>query len=125
MSQDPSSSGRIDYRLVHELGLAKNVSGELTFGRVEISYSNNALTSLCEFLIGIKDLPMFRDLNLVPSYLLPKQKKSKTPEEASLANKNLKTNEQVKSTLRSLIESKSKTAIGNDHKKLRQVGNII
>ena len=55
--------------------MAREVSGELLFGRVEVSYSHNALVSLSQFLLGIKGLPMFRDLNIVPACMLPKKKK--------------------------------------------------
>jgi len=38
---------------------------------VELTYSNNALASLSDVLIGLKELPSFRDLNLVPACMRP------------------------------------------------------
>ena len=42
------------YKLTHENRLARKVDGEVNFGRVEITYSNNALTAISELLIGFK-----------------------------------------------------------------------
>ena len=61
----------LDYKLIHEKRLAKEVSAELDLGRIEITYSNNAVASLSETLIDLKQLPSFRDLNLMPSCLFP------------------------------------------------------
>ena len=60
---------KVDYKLIHENALAKEISGEFTFGRVEVTYSHNALISACDMLIAMKELPMFRELNLVPACL--------------------------------------------------------
>ena len=61
----------LDYRLLHEKRLSKEIFGEVSFGRVELTYSNNALASISDVLIRLKDLPSFRDLNLVPTFILP------------------------------------------------------
>ena len=110
---------------MHERGFAKELSGELAFGRVEVSYSHNALISLSEFLVGIKDLPMFRDLNLVPACMLPKQKKQITPETVAEAKEKELTKSRVKATLTSLVETRNKASLSKDHKKLKQVGSMI
>ena len=110
---------------MHERGFAKELSGELAFGRVEVSYSHNALISLSEFLVGIKDLPMFRDLNLVPACMLPKQKKQITPETVAEAKEKELTRSRVKATLTSLVETRNKASLSKDHKKLKQVGSMI
>jgi len=60
------------YKLIHENKLTRGVEGELKFGKVEVTYSNNALTTINEVLIGFKSLPSFRDYNLVPDCLIPK-----------------------------------------------------
>ena len=51
----------MDYKLIHESRLAKEVGAELSFGRVELTYSNNALASLGDMLITAKEFPSFRD----------------------------------------------------------------
>ena len=71
-TSDPSCCSRIDYKLVSAGQLSKELAGEANFGQVEVSYSHNALISAIEVLIEIKNSPMFRDLTLVPSFLLPK-----------------------------------------------------
>ena len=45
------NSAEMEYKLVHERRLAKEVCAELTLGRVELTYSNNSLASLSELLI--------------------------------------------------------------------------
>ena len=72
-----------EYKLVHESRLTKEVSGSLNFGKVELTYSNNSLASISELLITCKQLPAFRDLNLVPSCMIPTREYQMTPEEAS------------------------------------------
>ena len=62
----------VDYKLIHERRLAREVSAELTLGKLEVTYSNNALTSLSDMLITAKEFPSFRDFNIIPSCLQPK-----------------------------------------------------
>ena len=50
-----------DYKLLHERRLAKEVNAELSFGKIELTYSNNALASLSDMLITAKEFPSFRD----------------------------------------------------------------
>ena len=61
-----------EYKLEHERKLAKEVSGELGLGRVEITYSNNSLASLSDLLIQAKELPSFRDYSIIPTFLKPR-----------------------------------------------------
>ena len=70
---------------MHESKLTRQVSGVLNFGRLEVTYSNNALESLTQLLISAKQLPSFRDLNLIPNFMLPKRDvpTGMTPDEAS------------------------------------------
>ena len=63
---------QLSYKLIHERRIAKEVSAELDFGRLQVTYSNKALASVTEFVVGIKDQPSFRDLDLIPDCLLPK-----------------------------------------------------
>lgn len=51
--------------------MAKEVTGEVNLGRAELTYSHNALDCLSEVLIRSKELPSFRDLDLVPTCLAP------------------------------------------------------
>ena len=46
----------------------------LDFGRLELTYSNNALASISELLVACKSLQSFRDYNMIPRCLLPKDK---------------------------------------------------
>ena len=41
----------MEYRLVHEGRLAKEVCADAALGRVEVTYSNNSLASLSDLLI--------------------------------------------------------------------------
>ena len=75
--------------------------------------------------MGIKDLPMFRDLNLVPACMLPKQEKAITPETVAEAKEKELAKTRVTETLTSLVETRNKASLSNDHKKLKQVGNMI
>ena len=45
----------VDYKLVHECKLATEVVADVNLGRVEVTYSHNALTCLSDILIKIKD----------------------------------------------------------------------
>lgn len=60
------------YKLSHESRLARQVDGELNFGKVEVTYSNNALSTISELLIGFKSQASFRDFTLIPDCMLPK-----------------------------------------------------
>ena len=62
----------MEYKLVHERRMAREVCAELGFGRVEVTYSNNSLASLSDLLIQAKQLPSFRDYSVIPSFLKPK-----------------------------------------------------
>ena len=62
----------MQYKLIHEHRLAKEVQSAIDFGKVELTYSNNSLSTIGEILIGFKRLPNFRDVNLIPDCLLPK-----------------------------------------------------
>ena len=57
---------------MHEKRLAKEILLDVKFGRVELTYSNNALASISDFLIGLKSLHHFRDMTLIPDCLIPK-----------------------------------------------------
>ena len=41
----------MEYKLVHEGRLAKEVCADVGLGRVELTYSNNSLASLSDLLI--------------------------------------------------------------------------
>ena len=112
----------LDYRLLHEKRLAKEIVGEVVFGRVELTYSHNALASLSDVLIRLKDLPSFRDLNLGPGCFFPQNEKDvMTPEMASEANARQKENARVQEALTDLHIN----PIGETRNKARQVNNEI
>ena len=63
----------LNYKLIHERKLANEIVADLNLGKVEVTYSNNALTSLSSLLISLKSQNYFRDLDLpIPDCLLPK-----------------------------------------------------
>ena len=76
----------MQYKLVHDRRLAKEVHSHLTFGKLLVTYSNNALSTISDTLIGFKSLPSFRDVTLIPDCLLPKsaQESLLTPDSAKL-----------------------------------------
>lgn len=50
-----SGVATVQYKLIHERRIAKEVNADLDFGKLQITYSNKALASVTEFLVGIKD----------------------------------------------------------------------
>ena len=56
---------RISYDHQHECRLAKQVQGDVRLGSVQVTYSNNALTTVSDVLIRCKEFPSFRDVNFV------------------------------------------------------------
>lgn len=53
------------YDLDHECMLAKKVEGDVRFGSIQLTYSNNALKKVFDLYSQFKALPSFRDLNFL------------------------------------------------------------
>ena len=49
----------------HQCLLAKRVDGDLRFGSLQMTYSNNALRKVFDIFVKFKELPSFRDLSFV------------------------------------------------------------
>lgn len=66
-----------NYRLVHESKLTRQVEADINFGKAELTYSNNSLSTISDVLIAFKSVPAFRDLTLIPSCMIPKTEQSR------------------------------------------------
>ena len=53
------------YEVDHQCLLAKRVEGDLRFGSLQMTYSNNALRKVFDIFVKFKELPSFRDLSFV------------------------------------------------------------
>jgi len=61
-------------------------------GRVELTYSSNALAALGDFFVGLKSLPSFRDVTLIPDCFLPKSPLGLITPETARAERNAQKN---------------------------------
>ena len=116
-----------DYKLIHEKKLAQDVTLALDFGRLELTYSNNALTSLSDTLVAFKNLQSFRDLNLIPGCLLPKNsfKNLITPEKAQLERKWEKDCAKVSEALADLRDTSVNSSHSQTKRKAKQIGSLV